>query len=212
VPEKGLRVLTAALDRLKSPWRALLVGAGPLEGELRAWAARRPDAVRLATDVNHAGVPAHLAAMDVMACPSQTTRTWKEQFGRMVIEAFAAGVPVVGSDSGEIPHVLGTAGVVVPEADTAAWVEQLDALLADPDRRRALAAVGRARALGEFAWPVVARQYCYFFDRVRETGVGGRGVARPPTSLTQTPSPFAPVSPAATGPRPTPARTGLPAG
>ena len=51
--------------------------------------------------------------MDVMCAPSQTTPKWREQFGRMLIEAFASGVPVVGSDSGEIPFVIDEAGVLV---------------------------------------------------------------------------------------------------
>lgn len=174
VPEKGLHVLTAALDRVKTPWRALLVGAGRLETPLRAWAARHPDAVRVCSDVTHAGVPAYLAAMDAMACPSRTTRHWKEQFGRMLVEAFAAGVPVVGSDSGEIPHVVGATGVVVPEADANAWAEALGAVLDDPARRRRYAAEGHDRALTEYAWPVIARQHCAFFDRVRGTNEGGR--------------------------------------
>ena len=73
VPEKGLRVLTAALDGLRTPWRALVIGDGPMRREVAAWASRWPDAVRLVTDTAHADVPPHLAAMDVLACPSLTT-------------------------------------------------------------------------------------------------------------------------------------------
>ncbi len=61
--------------------------------------------------------------MDLLVAPSQTMKNWREQFGRMIIEAFACGVPVIGSDSGEIPFVIGDAGRVVAEADVAAWAE-----------------------------------------------------------------------------------------
>src|SRR5205823_5423875 len=103
---KGLGLLMSVLSDLKTPWRAMLVGAGPMENQLRSWAKSFDDRVRVCTDVRHGEVPQYLNAMDVLVAPSQTTPQWREQFGRMLIEAFACGVPVVGSDSGEIPHVI----------------------------------------------------------------------------------------------------------
>ena len=55
--------------------------------------------------------------MDLLCAPSRTTPRWREQFGRMLIEAMACGVPVIASPSGEIPYVVGDAGVLVPEGD-----------------------------------------------------------------------------------------------
>jgi glycosyltransferase involved in cell wall biosynthesis len=173
VPEKGLRLLMAALDRVRAPWRALVVGGGPMETELRAWAACHDGRVAVATGVPHASVPRHLNAMDLLCAPSQTTATWREQFGRMLIEAFACGIPVVGSDSGEVPYVVGEAGEVVAESDEDAWVAAIEALAADPSRRADLAARGRARAAGRFAWPRVAAAHLAFFDEIL-AGRGGR--------------------------------------
>lgn len=174
VPEKGLRVLTEALGSLHTPWRALFVGGGQLERELRAWAAQFPDGrVRICTEVTHERVAPYVNAMHVLAAPSQTTRRWKEQFGRMLIEAMACGVPVVGSDSGEIPFVIGDAGIVLPEGDAAAWAARLAELLESPARRAELAARGRERAEVAFAWPVVARQHLDFFDRLLDAPSGG---------------------------------------
>jgi glycosyltransferase involved in cell wall biosynthesis len=164
VPEKGVRFLTGVLDRLRSPWRALFVGGGPQEGELQAWAARYADRVRIVTGIPHDRVPAHLNAMDVLAAPSRTTPRWKEQFGRMLVEAFASGVAVAASDSGEIPHVVGDAGVIVGEADESGWVLALDDLLADARRRADLASRGRRRAVERFAGDQVARGHVDFFD------------------------------------------------
>ena len=62
------------------------------------------------TGVAHDDVPEYLNAMDLLCAPSQTTARWREQFGRMLIEAMACGVPVVASRSGEIPYVVGDAG------------------------------------------------------------------------------------------------------
>jgi glycosyltransferase involved in cell wall biosynthesis len=166
VPDKGLDLLTRALDRLESEWRALFVGAGPMEPQLRTWAAKHGDRVRLCTDVTHDHVPAYLNAMTVLCAPSQTMPNWKEQFGRMVVEAFAVGLPFIGSDSGEIPFVVKDAGVVVGEKDEEGWTRALAELLASPARCRELAERGLQRAHDEFAWPAVARQYLEFFERL----------------------------------------------
>lgn len=166
VPEKGVDLLQRAISRLTTPWRALFVGAGQSEQALRAWAQQHGDRVRICTDVAHDQVPAYLNAMDVLCAPSQTTATWKEQFGRMIIEAFASGLAIIGSDSGEIPHVVGDAGVIVEERDEAGWTRAIAALLEDGPRRAELAALGVQRAHTEFAWPVIARRYLDFFESI----------------------------------------------
>lgn len=169
VEEKGLGLLLEALTMLQQrgiAWRALFVGGGPLEPQLRAFAERHAGRVVVRTEVSHDEVPDHLRAMDVLCVPSQTTARWREQFGRMIIEAFACGVPVVGSSSGEIPHVIGEAGRVIDERDAAGWARTLAELLGDEVERRALGALGRERAESVFAWPVVARQHLAFFERI----------------------------------------------
>jgi glycosyltransferase involved in cell wall biosynthesis len=148
------------------PSRLLLVGGGAMEGELRSWAAGCGDGARVVTGVTHDRVPAYLGAMDLLAAPSLTTARWREQFGRMLVEAMACGVPVVGSDSGEIPHVIGDAGVVVPEGDVDLLRTAMAGLSADAPRRAELAARGLDRARTEFALPVVARRQLRFFDDI----------------------------------------------
>ncbi len=166
VPEKGVDLLMRVLAGLATPWRALILGAGPLEGRIHHWAAKHPGRVRVCTNVRHAEVPRYLAAMDVLCAPSRTTPRWREQFGRMIIEAFACGVPVVGSDSGEIPHVVDGIGLVVGEADEAGWRDGLAALLESPARRGEMAERGLQRARDAYAWPVIARQYLDFFGQI----------------------------------------------
>jgi glycosyltransferase involved in cell wall biosynthesis len=164
VAGKGLGLLTAALGRVKAPWRALFVGAGPLERDLRSWAAEYGDRVHVETAVAHDRVPAFLNAMDLLAAPSQTTPGWREQFGRMLVEAFACAVPVLASDSGEIPYVVDDAGVIVGERDREGWIAAIDRLLADAGWRAELGRRGRARAESVFAWPVVARTHLAFLN------------------------------------------------
>jgi glycosyltransferase involved in cell wall biosynthesis len=76
----------------------------------------------------------------------------------MIVEAFACGVPVVGSDSGEIPFTIGDAGLVLPEKDDEAWINALTVLLASPERRQELSGRGRHRAESHFSWHVVAQR------------------------------------------------------
>jgi glycosyltransferase involved in cell wall biosynthesis len=175
VPEKGLRLLMNALDLLPpGSWRSLWIGGGLLEEELQAWAAKHPGHTRIVTKVPHDKVPAYLNAMDLLAAPSQTTPKWREQFGRMLIEAMGCGVPVIGSDSGEIPYVIANAGRVLPEADTAAWVAALAELLESPAQRRELGERGLARAQEVYAWPLVGRKYLGFFTELRDLKAGRR--------------------------------------
>jgi len=164
--EKGLSLLMRVLDRLTVPWRALFVGEGVMEGSLRQWAAGHGDQVRVCTGVRHAQVPRYLNAMDILCAPSQTMPNWREQFGRMLVEAFASGVAVVGSDSGEIPYVIDDCGLIAGEKDEKGWHEALTALLENPARRAELAACGLERARQRYAWPVVARQYLDFFEEL----------------------------------------------
>jgi glycosyltransferase involved in cell wall biosynthesis len=166
VREKGLRVLMAALAAATTPWRALFVGGGPELRALQSFARKHPGRVAIATDVAHDAVPAYLNAMDVLCAPSQTTVAWREQFGRMLIEAMACGVAVAASDSGEIPHVVKYAGLLLPEQDVAAWTEGLSRLLSSTGMRADLAYKGRERAHQEFAWPRVAARHLDFFEEL----------------------------------------------
>ena len=120
--------------------------------------------MRIVTGVPHDAVPQYLNAMDILAAPSQTTARWKEQFGRMLIEAMGCGVPVLGSSSGEIPFVIGTTGEVIGEEDITGWTQSIGALLESPARRAELSVAGRERATSVFAWPVIARQHLDFLN------------------------------------------------
>lgn len=166
VPEKGVEILTRALDQISTPWRALFVGSGPMEKYLHQWMARYGDRVKIVTGIKHDEVPVYLNAMDVLCAPSQTTPTWREQLGRMLIEAFACGVPVVASDSGEIPFVVSDAGLVVGERDEEGWAHAVGGLLESPARRAELSMRGLERARSVYAWPHVARRHLEFFEEV----------------------------------------------
>jgi glycosyltransferase involved in cell wall biosynthesis len=167
-PQKGVTDLCAALDRMESRWHALFVGGGALLGELEQFAARYPGRVHIATDVQHSEVPHWLNAMTLLCAPSRTTTAWREQFGRMLIEGMACGIPVLASDSGEMPVVVRDAGHVLPESDPDTWARALDRHLADAQTRELMSRRGIERAHTYFAWPVVARRHLEFFDALLE--------------------------------------------
>ena len=94
------------------------------------------------------------AQFDVLVLPSHTTATWKEQFGRVIIEALWCGVPVVGSDSGEIPWLIGLTGggLRFPEGDPNTR-RRLTELRTSPELRRQLTRTGRAAVERMFSVP-----------------------------------------------------------
>ena len=164
VPEKGIGTLLAALARTSHPCRALFVGDGPEREGIERFASERPGSVKIIPDASHDDVPKWLNAMDVLCAPSETTPGWREQFGRMLVEAMACGVTVIASDSGEIPHVISDAGIIVPERNIERWTSAIDQVLSDVPVRQTSAARGRARALAHFGWDVVAAQHLSFFE------------------------------------------------
>jgi glycosyltransferase involved in cell wall biosynthesis len=91
----------------------------------------------------------------VLVLPSRTTPTWKEQFGRAITEALSCGVPVVGSDSGEIPWLIGATegGLVFPEGDQRLLAKRLAELRDQPELRHRLADRGRAAVESMFSVP-----------------------------------------------------------
>lgn len=149
---KGTGVLIQALAGMPRHVRLRFIGAGPDEQELRRLADAHgvAERVEFRTAVPTNQVPAALAEVDVLVAPSLTQSNWMEQFGRVLIEAMACATPVVGSDSGEIPHVIGDAGMITPEGDVSALCEALMRLEMDPALRARLGQAGRERALRLF--------------------------------------------------------------
>jgi glycosyltransferase involved in cell wall biosynthesis len=134
----------------------LIVGDGPLRAEIE----RSASQARLTGAVPHHRAIELLAAIDLLVLPSLTTPTWKEQFGHVLIEAMACAVPVIGSNSGAIPEVVGDAGLIVPEGDAAALRAAIASLQADAAWRAQLAQAGCTRALA-----------CYTHDRIAAVNV-----------------------------------------
>lgn len=160
LPEKGLDLLLCACAELEGSWRLTLVGSGEELESLRKLASESgaADRVTLGVRLPSGEMPGFYRSLDLLVLPSRTRPNWKEQFGRVLIEAMASGVPVIGSSSGEIPNVIGDAGVVFPEGDIESLRLQLQRLMQDRAARNSLAEAGRQRVLAHYTMEEIARR------------------------------------------------------
>lgn len=157
VPEKGVDLLLRAAARLPD-CHIRLAGDGRDRTTLARLAADLGVASRVefVTRLPSTAMPEFYRGLDVFVLPSRTAPNWKEQFGRVLIEAMACGVPVIGAASGEIPYVIGDAGLTFPEGDVTTLHAHLARLQQDEELRRELAARGRAWVLARYTQARVA--------------------------------------------------------
>jgi len=158
VQEKGLACLVDAVASLNGDVKCLLVGRGPFKDEMlkKAHEAGKADRFVFIDTVVHHEIPQYINLMDCLVLPSLTTHGWKEQFGHVLIEAMSSEVPVIGSDSGAIPEVIGDAGIVVREGDTESLAASIRNVMADPVLRSALSKKGREKVLDDFSHEKIA--------------------------------------------------------
>jgi glycosyltransferase involved in cell wall biosynthesis len=160
VHEKGVDLLIHALAQLPPDTTALIVGAGPAEAELKSLAKSLDVENRIVwqAQVPSTDMPALYQRVDALVLPSRTLHNWKEQFGRVLIEAMACGVPVIGARSGEIPNVVGDAGLLFDEGKVPQLAECIKTLINQPELRADFAHKGRARVLEQFTMKRIADQ------------------------------------------------------
>ena len=165
-PLKGLRYLLRAYARLlpQYPGLELLVVSKPRPGGKTEKLVRHlgiADRVRFVNGITTGQMVRYYAEAAIAVVPSVY-----EGFGLPAGEAMACGVPVVSSDGGALPEVVGDAGVIVPARNVDALVAAIDGLLRDPERRAELGAMGRQRILDEFCWDVCAGQMVDYYRQV----------------------------------------------
>ena len=156
IPHKGVDVLlrAAALDdRIDVD----VYGDGPEAGALRSLADELgiTGTVRFHGHVDEAVLPGVFATFDVLAVPSVPVPGWLEQFGRVVVEGQASGVPAVASASGALPDVVGASGLLVPPGDPSALAAALARMLDEPSLWETLRRAG-LDSVGRYSWSSVA--------------------------------------------------------
>ena len=160
VEEKGLMDIVDAVGRCPSDVSFIFVGSGPFQAALESRVAdlALSGRVRFIPPRPMHELPSILNAIDVLLLVSRTTATWKEQFGRVIIEAHSCGTPVIGSDSGAIPEVIDQGGIVVEERHPVAIASALQRLAEEPSLGREMGAKGRSQVQSRYTWKQVAER------------------------------------------------------
>ena len=181
VKEKGIITLLKALISIKYiPWKFLLLGRGELQSDIFSQAIENnvQDRIILVESVPHHEVCNYINLMNTLVLPSETTYNfktltsvgWKEQFGHVLIEAMSCQIPVIGSNSGEIPHVIGDAGLVFPEGDVKALANCLLQLIEKPDLAQNLGLMGYTKAMAQYTNKALAKQQLEFYQEIVRNG------------------------------------------
>jgi glycosyltransferase involved in cell wall biosynthesis len=169
VPHRGLDTLLEALAYHRhAAWRLTIVGEGPERERLE----RLASDLRLAARIRWTGALPLLRELwpelDVLVVPSRATATWNEPTGETVAEAMAYEVPVIGSDTGVLPELIGDGGLVTPPGEAHALAEALGRMF-DPAARGEFARRARARALKLFSNEAVAERTLAFWESLLGT-------------------------------------------
>ncbi len=143
--EKGILDFLSILQKLDSShFQCLIVGNGPLESRIQQEFQGRPF-LKLIPAIPHLQVGRTMALGDVLVLPSRTQSNWKEQFGRVIVEAMACGLAVIGSDSGAIARVIDRCGggQSFPEGNLDEFLKVTTNLVLNVDLRKKLQERGR---------------------------------------------------------------------
>ncbi len=167
VKEKGTFLLIKSIEKIKGA-RLLIAGEGPEKKKLqeRIRRGRLGDKIMFAGQIKAGEMPEFYNSLDCLVLPSLTTKKWKEQFGRVLIEAMSCEVPVIGSTSGEIPKVIGKTGMIFKEGDAADLIEKIKKLQEDKRLRKKLAKKGRKRIEKYFTQKKIAEETVKIYNKI----------------------------------------------
>jgi glycosyltransferase involved in cell wall biosynthesis len=155
-PVKRHEHVLRALAEVKNDAVVLvLVGDGPLESRLREKVATLGLTERVRWAGYRRDLPAVLAASEAVVLASE-----REGLNRSVLEAMAAGRPVIGTQTRGIAEAVGSdAGWIVPKGDVEALAHAMETAAADPEDRERRGAAARRRAVREYALPRIIEAY-----------------------------------------------------
>lgn len=158
-PWHGVETLIEAQAAGSREWTVRIVGDGPQSPHLRALADKLGAEVEFTGALAPEGVPAALAGCALAAAPYPRTRTAEDQYFSplKIYEYCAAGLPVVASRVGQVPHIIddGVSGLLVEPSDPRALALALDELAALPLARAAMSNAVRREAVSRHSWDSV---------------------------------------------------------
>ncbi len=156
---KGVDTLIEAAVNLEFPFKLLIVGSGEGKSKFQELATKHQinENIVWIDAVPPEEVPNYINCMDTLVLPSRTTPDWVEFFGRVLIEGMASEVPVIGSDSGEIPQVIGDAGLIFPEGNAEVLTQKIKQVASNTTLRESLLENGLVR-VQNFTWETIAER------------------------------------------------------
>jgi len=166
VPLKGLDYLLKALASLKDRYPALellVIGSRKPGGHTDELInkLRLNNKIRFVTNLTTEEIKRLYAESTIAVVPSLY-----EGFGLPAGEAMSCGIPVISTNGGALPEVVGEAGIQVPIKDSPALASAIANLLKNPDKREKLGAAGRNRILEKFSWDVAAKQMTRYYNKL----------------------------------------------
>jgi len=171
VYEKGVDLIFRAAKNLYDQgheFKIVICGDGPYNHELRQLAKDLSiiNNIDWLGEIKHDDIPIAIAQLDVLILPSRTTPNWKEQFGHVLIEAMAMGVPVIGSSSGAIPNVIGRTDAIFTENNFNELSKIIKRILLDPDWMDQLVKFGRKNVQEKYTDKSIANSLVLIFDQI----------------------------------------------
>ena len=167
VNEKGVDILLRAVAQQPGV-NLSIAGDGPAKPRLLKLATELhiTDRVVFRGHMRSLDMPSWLQTIDVLALPSRATPAWAEQFGRILVEAMACGIPVIATRSGEIPNVVQDGGLLIGENDVTGLRAGIELLARDPELRLKLGTAGRARVLAHYTNERIAFYSLAFYQQI----------------------------------------------
>ena len=177
IPEKGIDLLLQAAQQLQQQhlnFQIVICGSGPEQPRLEQAAIQLGVTSHIIWHeaVTHEQVPEQIQQFDVLVLPSRTVDTWKEQFGHVLIEAMAIGIPTVGSTCGEIPNVINHPDLVFKEGDADGLAAILSRLIQDKLFRQAMGQYCLNRAQHHYTHERIAQRSVSLWQQVLHSTSG----------------------------------------
>ncbi len=171
IKEKGIFDLVNAFFSLKDSfpnWKLVFVGTGKNKVDLTYCIDKNNlnSNIEILDPVEHTRVGKLLNSFDIFVLPSYDTSEWREQFGHVLIEAMACKIPVIGSTGGEIPKVIGNAGLIFEQKNIKDLAEKLKFLMENEKLRKEFALKGYDRFKNNFSYEIIAEKTYKFWREI----------------------------------------------
>ncbi|MCR8632408.1 glycosyltransferase family 4 protein [Paenibacillus radicis (ex Xue et al. 2023)] len=166
---KGLHILLEAISKLEIPFQLTIIGGGDKEKYIKISKKLNLEKHIIWKDhVPHEMMCDVYENIDILVLPSITTKYVKEQFGRVLVEAMASGVPVIGSNSGGIPYVIGDAGLIFEENNVDELKECIEIISLKEGMWEILSEKGFARVKDNFTNYSIAQKLSKIYKELTE--------------------------------------------